>query len=203
MILYNRTLSSRVKYVSCILLCLILFVSCNDTATGPDGITSLTVTLTFKGPVAKGNYYTGYLPKTDWSIWIKNASSQYIKTLKINTGIVKIGTYGAHAFHLPNWLSCTGDSIKDTPDADSIPDRFDGITSASILINASLPEETVTATWDFTDINGNTVSDGDYYFCAETANIQKDSANNVVGYTLAVFSETSNGSVSYPSGITT
>jgi len=69
------------------------------------------------------------------------------------------------------------------------------------LFDGSL-NSTVTAIWDFTDKDGNTVPEGTYYFCAEAANIEKDSANNPQGYTLSVLSETAAGTVSYPSGIT-
>ena len=181
-------------------LCFMFFITC----TNPTGASNkiLAVTLTFQGPRYQGNFYSGYLPSTDWAVWIENSNHQYIRTLQINKGVVKIGEHGAHADHLPAWLACTGDSINDTPDADSIPDRFDGITAASYLFDSSNPSETVTATWDFTDASGNTVVEDTYYFCAEVANIQKDSANNPVGYTFSVLSENTAGTVTYPSGAT-
>lgn len=181
------------------LICSILFVTCQNPSSSDDD-KKLTVSLTFKGPRCQGNYYSGFFPSTDWAVWIANSSNEYIKTLKINVGAVKIGEHGAHANHLPEWLSCTGDSINELPDADSIPDRFDGITAASYLLDEHNPDETVTATWDFTDTSGTTVPEDTYYFHAEVANIQKDSADNPAGFTYSVLSENTAGTVTYPSG---
>ncbi len=175
-----------------------IFFSCTDD--DPEGPAQITVSMTFKGPLFKGNYYSGFLPKTDWAIYVKDAANKYIKTLKINTGVVKIGQHGSHAKHLPVWLALTGDSITDQPDEDSIPPRFDGYTAASYSFNASSTGEAVTATWDFTDVTGAKVPAGTYTFIAEAANIQKDSSTVAPFFTLSFFSETSMGTVTYPEG---
>ena len=197
----KHSLLTMVRCVFITLICSMLFVTCKAPSSSDDD-KKLTVSLTFKGPRYQGNFYSGFLPSTDWAVWIANSSNQHIKTLKINEGVVKVGSEGSHPDHLPAWLACTGDSINDIPDADSIPDRFDGITAASYLLDDFNPDETVTASWDFTDANGTTVPEDTYYFYAEVGNIQKDSADNADGYTYSVLHENTAGTVTYPSGAT-
>lgn len=195
---------SHLTMIVCVfitLICSMLFVTCNDPSSSGDE-KQLTVSLTFKGPRYQGNFYSGFLPSSDMAIWVTNSSNHYIKTLKINVGAVKIGEHGSHTGHLPAWLTCTGDSITESPDADSIPERYDGITGASYQLDEHNPDETVTATWDFTDTSGATVPEDTYYFYAEVANIQKDSSDNDAGYTYSIRSESTSGTVTYPSGAT-
>ncbi len=185
-------------------LCLTMFLSC-DSPTSEDDSKQLHITLAYKGPVYKGNYYSpDYLPSTDWAVWIADASNRYIKTLKINIGVAKLIIDSAsRANHLPAWLDCTGDSINDSPDQGPVPERFDGITAASFLFDQWLADTTVTIPWDFTDTSGTTVPEGTYYYWAEVANMEKDSASNTEGYIMNLISETATGSVQYPSGVTT
>ncbi len=182
-------------------VCFLVLFSCN-TPTGQNDNKSLHVSLVFSGPVYKGNYYpSDYVPKTDWSVWIADAANNYVKTLNINIGVVKIIPDSAsRANHLPAWLNCTGDSINDPPDLGPVPQRFDGITSASFLFDQFLPDTTITVEWDFTDTSGTTVPEGTYHYWAEVANMEKDSASDTVGYIVNLFSETATGSVQYPSG---
>lgn len=183
----------------------ILSVSCDFLESSiMDNPTSMTISLQYKGPVFQGNYYSGYLPKTDYAIWITDANNQFIRTLQVNKGAVKIGKYGAHAWHLPTWLSHTNDSIKDIPDVDSIPPRFDGITAASHAFDAIEPTTTTSAIWDFKDASGKLVADGIYNYHVEAANIKKDSTGTIINgvdYELSVNPDHVSGSVTYPAGV--
>ncbi len=185
-------------------LCFIVFFSC-DSPTDEDDSKSLSITLSYKGPVYKGNFYSpDYVPSTDWSVWIADAANNYVKTLKINIGLVKIIPDSAsRANHLPTWLNCTGDSINDSPDLGPVPARFDGITAASFLFDQWLADTTVSVTWDFTDTSGTTVPEGTYSYWVEVANLEKDSASNDSGFTMKLLSENATGTVQYPSGNTT
>lgn len=192
-------------------LCSVLLLLCTEPV-GPSNVTNFIASLQFNGPGYEGDYYDpgALIPKTDWCIWIEDANNQYIKTLAINIGIVKYGYSGRHAKHLPNWLACTGDSIKDPP-TPLIPTRFDGITTASFDFDSFLPETTVTAEWDFTDTAGTLVPEGTYYFRAEVTNIVKNVNKAVIdtiingdttfGYfPIQLLNQVSIATVTYPTG---
>lgn len=142
------------------------------------------IRLTLNGPVYQGTFYSGYLPRTDYAIWIENGNRQYVKTLHITRSVVSVGDY-SHVDHLPTWMSKSGITyeklLEETGNQPGVAPSFDGLTSASPYFPSEDSTQTFDAEWDFTDANGNTVSQGIYYFCAETANITK---NEPTSYTI-------------------
>ena len=182
--IYRTTRGAPMKYVSLLAVSfLVLGLGCSDD--DGDGSTQkkVLVSLTFNGPVYEGNWYSGYLPATDHAIWIEDENNSFVTTLQLNESIVKVGEHGAHLEHVPAWTAASGESDDslsqrvDTANGVDIPLDYDGITAASVLFEgAPPPDTTIEATWDLTDYTGAEVAAGTYRFCAEVANIQKDSA---------------------------
>jgi hypothetical protein len=171
----------------------------------------LHISLRIAGPRAQGTCYTPpVLPKTDYAIWIQDASGNFVKTLAVNTGAVEKSTYGYHTWHLPNWKAAAGatDSalnadLDPNNAADKIPQMFDGITGASVLLSDQLPDTTITAAWDLTDKNGQKVAGGTYYFMAEASNIDKNGVPPCTTYTTAAITDSAKGSAIVPNGTIT
>lgn len=169
-------------------------------AVTPDGLPeALTIAPNFSGPLFKGNYYSGYLPATGFALWVEDAQGSFVKTLHVSKGMVEVGLYGAHTNHLPIWEAKSG-VVIDTSVSDKslafIPEEFDGITSASPSFGTTLPDTTLSFSWDFTDANGAAVIPGTYTFHFEAGNIEKDSVESGTP-PVTVFSETSAGTVVY------
>ena len=170
---------------------------CNPTESEKDNA-CLTISLKFNGPEYSGNFYKGYFPLTDWVIWIEDASRAYVKTLKINSGAVIYGEHGAHTNHLPQWEQSWAGAIT-SADSGNVPAEFDGITAASIDFSWA-DDTTRTARWDFTDSAGNEVREGTYYFCAEVANIVKDSVPGAGYVPETIVAQKTCGSIYYKEG---
>jgi flagellar hook assembly protein FlgD len=144
------------------------------------------------GPLYEGNFYKGYLPATDFVVWIEDDRGNYIKTVKISKGVVNVAHAGIHAEHLPVWQKTSKVHSDATVANDSLSyilSGFDGLTSASLKLK-SPKDTTITVKWDFTDTNGNPVPEGVYKYCIETANIKKDS--NLV---IIILNETTSGNI--------
>lgn len=141
----------------------------------------VTIKLIVSGPAYEGDFYQGYLPKTDLAIWIEDENHNYIKTLLIDTTIVRIAEHGAHTEHLPEWQKITGftnDSLGQMPlDEKDIPLELDAVTSASLSLNNSGSIDTIQVIWDLTNAMNEEMENGEYYYCAEVANIIKYAAN--------------------------
>lgn len=180
-------------------------LGCSDDA--DEASKRLVVSLTYSGPVYQGDFYTGYLPATDHAMWIEDAQGNYVNTLQLSPGIAAITEHGSHLTHVPTWTATTGetdDSIVariDTPDVD-IPPEYDAVTGASeTFFNEALgdtdspTEATVTAYWDLRDYTGADVQSGTYRFCAEVANIVKDSVPGMPFPPDSVVHETCCGTV--------
>lgn len=153
----------------------------SKTELNPQGIR---VHLTLNGPIYQGTFYSGYLPRTDYAIWIEDGNRQYVKTLRITRSVVSVGEY-QHVDHLPTWMSKSGITyeklLEETGNQPGVAPSFEGLTSASPYFPSEDSTQTFVAEWDFTDANGNAVPSGIYYFCAETANITK---NEATSYTI-------------------
>lgn len=194
-------LKEMVQIEACFFLILMFCLQLSaDSKSGNDQL--LEISLTFKGPVYQGDYYSGYLPATDWVIWIEDDQHRYIKTLYVSKGVVTVGEYGAHEHHLGTWKEHAQIDINGTAPKGSefIPELFDGITAASVYFTSG-NDTTITVTWDFTDSDGKTVPQGTYYFCAEVAGIEKNKSNTPDEYVVAkIINEFSYGSVIYENG---
>ena len=98
------------------------------------------ITAHITGPLYQGNFYKGYLPITDFVVWIEDENSRYIKTLQVSKGAVNVASSGVHAEHLPIWaksanVKCDLKVAKDSL-AYILPE-FDGLTSASLKVKLS------------------------------------------------------------------
>lgn len=154
---------------------------------------SAVITAQIAGPVYAGNFYKGYLPLTDYAFWIEDADGNYIKTLRISKGAVNVAKTGIHANHLPDWQKATGTAsdLKVANDSLSyVLPQYDGLTSASLKLKANF-DTSLTLLWDFSDTNGTSVPEGEYYICLETANIKKDSIPGSGYVPATILSETS------------
>jgi len=156
-------------FFSCLLL--LLFVSCL-TPNDPEQSVSLKMDLQFKGPVYSGNARTEPdIPKTDWVVWIENADSSFVRTLKVSVGAVTARKNGGREYHFPIWQAKSGTVIAGTgSSAKVVPPEFDGITSASIDFTQRSTDTTISVYWDLKDANGKPVPSGTYLFCSEVSN---------------------------------
>jgi hypothetical protein len=153
---------------------LFLFVKCLSPYDENESV-SLKIDLQFKGPTYSGTAYTGYLPLTDWVLWIENENGSFVKTLKVNVGAVTAKTTGACEHHLPTWKTIAGISIPGTGNSTKvIPAQFDGITGASFNFSKLGKDTTISVIWDLTDEKGYAIQSGKYYYCAEVSNINKN-----------------------------
>lgn len=164
----------------------VLLPKCSESQPGDDPARNqLDISLTITGPRYQGNYYRGYLPRTDYAMWIQTPDSQMVKTLAITRNVVTVGSYGAHENHLPVWKAVAGLSGVDStlwPPADSLSyvlEPYDALTAASVNCNPDSSEHPLSSSWDFTDSTGRPVEPGTYWFCAEATNIAKDSVIGV------------------------
>ena len=150
--------------------------SCKET-TQPEP-RSVVVTLHFSGPRYVGSFYQGYLPATDYAVWVEDGEGKYIKTLGISRSVVSVGKY-PHVDHLPTWKAKSGVTYEQlqAETQEGVAPSFDAVSQASVLFGEDLVDTTLTFEWDLRDSQGNRVSEGTYYFCAEVANIAKDRAD--------------------------
>ncbi|HDQ44112.1 MAG TPA: hypothetical protein ENN17_01270 [bacterium] len=136
------------------------------------------IRLTLKGPAYQGDYYPAFLTvPTDYALWIEDADRNFVKTLKISPVAVTVDSVqGAHIDHLPAWGEASGWTYADLQGetAAGVAPSFDGLTGASPDFGADPSEQTISATWDLMDGDGNSVPAGVYYCFAEAANILKD-----------------------------
>lgn len=175
------------KTLSRIGFCLFILVlfSCekekSKTELNPMGIR---IHLTLNGPIYQGTFYSGFLPRTDYAIWIEDGNRNYVKTLRITKSVVSVGEY-SHVDHLPAWMSksdITYEKLQEeTENQPGVAPSFEGVTSASPYFPSEDTTQTFVVEWDFKDAKGNPVAPGIYYFCGETANITK---NEPTAYTI-------------------
>ena len=140
-------------------------------------ISSLIVKLHFNGPKYAGTFYTGYLPATDHAVWIEDAGRHYLKTLGISQSVVSVGRY-SHLEHLLTWQAKSGityEDLKAETDLGVAP-SFDAVSDASVYFQGDITDTTLVFEWNLKDKEGNRVPEGEFYFCAEVANITKDEA---------------------------
>lgn|GEM_PF-6529194 len=161
---------------------------------------AIVLSLTYDGPEYKGTYYSSASkPKTDYGFWIETADGRYVKTLYVNKGLLSTKHLNMEK-HLPRWYAKTGIVIQSL-DAQGIKSDsvwLDGISGASVLISAALTSNTVKTRWDFTDSLNIPVATGNYRFCAEVANIEKNAATTEVPVPAVYpFSDYSCGSIAY------
>ena len=155
------------------------------------------ITAHITGPLYQGNFYKGYLPITDFVVWIEDENSRYIKTLQVSKGAVNVASSGVHAEHLPIWaksanVKCDLKVAKDSL-AYILPE-FDGLTSASLKVKLS-KDTIMSIKWDFTDAKGNPVPEGTYYYCIESSNIKKDSSATPGTIPVTILSESTRGKI--------
>lgn len=189
------------KCLGGITLCMLLLmgISCEKEKSKAElGAQKLRIRLTLSGPIYQGTFYSGYLPRTDYAIWIEDQNRNYVKTLQITKSVVSVGDY-SHVDHLPTWMSKSGITYEklqeETGNQPGIAPSFEGITSASPYFPSEDTTQTFFAEWAFTDGSGKAVSSGIYYFCAESANITK---NEATAYTIQA--ESTFGSVDLGKG---
>ena len=142
-------------------------------------ISSVTVTLRFSGPRYAGSFYSGFLPATDHAVWIEDAEGQYVKTLGISKSVVSVAQY-SHVEHLPTWMAKSGTSYEalQAETEEGVAPSFDSVSGASVHFLGAVTDSTLVFEWDLTDKAGNRVSEENFRFCAEVANITKDEATS-------------------------
>ncbi|MBD3243800.1 MAG: hypothetical protein GF331_24625 [Chitinivibrionales bacterium] len=186
---------------------LLFLLGCtDDVEDSPEGSPRLRVSLTYSGPVYEGTFYNGFLPPTDHAIWIQDADGRYVTTLLLNESIVTVGQHGAHLSHVPTWTAVRGETDSalearmDT--VTRMPPEYDAVTGASVTFynepkgdTDQVRDTTLTVEWDFTDYTGAAVAPGTYQFCAEVANIHKDSVPGVAFPPDSIIAESCCGSV--------
>lgn len=140
---------------------------------------AVVVTLRFSGPRYEGSFYKGYLPATDYAVWVEDGERRYIRTLGISRSVVSVGKY-PHLDHLPTWKAKSGVTYEDLKEetSEGVAPSFDAVSRASVLFGEDMADTTLTFEWDLRDSEGNRVPEGTYYFCAEVANISKDTAES-------------------------
>ncbi len=120
---------------------------------GGGGPTNPYGTVTFTAtPVSYGGRYR---PRDVGVIWIEDANAQFVKTL-IRWGYIRW-------VNLSKWR------------ADSGSNMVDAVTAATA--SSAKPHS---GTWDYTDVSGNVVPDGEYHFLIEFAedNARRSSSSN-------------------------
>lgn len=194
------------KLLSAGVLGLVVLAGCGEDTDQENGCARLRVSLTFSGPVYEGSFYNGYLPATDHAIWIQDADGRYVTTLLLNESIVEMGTHGAHLSHVPTWTAVRGETdsaLAARMDSTTrMPPEYDAVTGASVTFynqakgdTDKVRDTTLVAEWDFADYTGATVEPGTYAFCAEVANIHKDSVDGVAFPPDSIMAESCCGSV--------
>ena len=116
----------------------------------------MTVAFQCTGPVFSGTADAGspYKPQTDWVIWIEDADSHYVKTIKVSAGAVTFNAYGhTGGYHLPVWAKSSNEDTLPQYPGGNVLAGFDALTSASLNF-AKMKDTLITSTWDFTDTNG-------------------------------------------------
>ena len=176
-------MTSRFAALACISLALSTLMCSKDRSSMSPKIKSVTVELKLSGPMYQGTFYTGFLPRTDYGIWVVDADQKYVKTLKITTEAVSVGQY-QHCDHLPAWMASSGITYaqlqQETGGQEGVAPSFDAISNASPYFAAD-SVQIFTCTWDLTDRNGAQVKSGTYLVFAEAANITK---SDPVVYTI-------------------
>jgi len=157
--------------VICSLMC-----SKDEEVTGWSNISKVLIAIQFNGPDYTGDYYSGYLPATDYAVWIENRDREYVRTVEITPTAVSVSENGSHMEHLPAWAAASGltyAQLEQTTEGGIAPE-FDGLTGASPQFWAS-PDTVITLSceWNITNANGERVGEDDYYICFEAANITK------------------------------
>ena len=152
---------------------------------------SLAIQLRINGPVYQGSFYKGFLPATDYAVWIEDEHGNYVETLAISESVVTVGEY-SHVEHLPTWQQASGVTYEalQGETADGVAPSFDAVTSASVRFTGDVAEQTLTCVWPVFDVDVPLVEPGLYNYCAEVANITKDEA---AGYRINA--ETTRGTV--------
>lgn len=185
-------------------ICACLTLTSCDNPEQPEISPGLRIDLTFNGPVYQGSFYSGYLPRTDYGIWIEDTAGTLVKTLRLTPTVLKVDTaHGSHLTHLPAWTTSSGVAYADLEAAAShgaIPAEYDAVTAASPVFGPSADDTTVSVTWDLTDAEGNPVDEGTYRFCAEVANIAKDSVGDNPYPSDSIMAQSSRGTVEIGSG---
>ena len=164
------------------LFVLVLFGTGCDNDNGVEAkptIVSATITLRFRGPRYAGTFYSGILPATDHAVWIEDAEGQYVKTLGISKSVVSVGDY-PHLNHLPTWMVKSGTTFEalQAETEEGVAPSFDAVSGASVYFVGDVTDSTLVFEWDLTDKAGNRVSEDDFRFCAEVANITKNEATS-------------------------
>jgi hypothetical protein len=168
-----------------IVLCLSVLVFTGSGCDNDNGveakptISSVIVTFRFSGPRYAGSFYSGFLPATDHAVWIEDAGGQYVKTLGISKSVVSVGDY-PHLDHLPSWMAKSGTTYEalQAETEEGMAPSFDAVSGASVYFLGAVTDSTLVFEWDLKDKVGNQVSEGEFRFCAEVANITKDEATS-------------------------
>ncbi len=140
-------------------------------------VKSVTVSVRFSGPRYAGTFYSGFLPATDFAVWIESAAGAHLQTLKVTPQAVSVSTY-SHLDHLPAWQASTGLTYEDlqAQTSSGVAPSFDGLTQASVLFADAVAETSLVFTWDLGRAAGIALESGQFRFCAEVANIVKNDA---------------------------
>jgi flagellar hook assembly protein FlgD len=99
---------------------------------------------------------------------------------------------------LPIWAQNSGADSVVAHTSSGVAAGFDAVTGASPKFSSSLADTTIAVTWDLRDTSGVLVPDGEYRFCAEVSNIQKDSAGT--SFALSTTTETTCGTATVRGG---
>lgn len=211
------------RLLSVFLLVIATFLIMCDT-TDSSSSPSLEIKLIADGPVfyTDGNYSKGKEAnlKTHFAIWIEDINGNYIKTLKLNSGtgkakittdtVTNISDTTNKLTTLSTWdsKSKASTTFSGQLNSDKIFIELDGLTAASLACHENA-EATETATWDFTDKDGNAVAEGTYKFVAEVAALSKlinqdsTTAADTVYQESAYPSQTTYGTVIFKTGTVT
>jgi hypothetical protein len=116
-------------------------------------LTGITITLSFVTIVNAGSLAVSCVPVMGdrshshaMAIWIENSSGQFVKTL------TRIGN--VFYTELTTWMNKSGGNTTDA------------LTCATIAVY----DTTISGAWNLTNLSGNRVPNGDYWYCVEMAN---------------------------------
>ncbi len=172
------------------LICLLIIIFCftlmmcerNKETEAELMFQAVTAILQLNGPQYEGTYYQGYLPLSDYVFWIEDANQTYLKTISITPTVVTVSDeHGEHISHLPVWMDASGLTYANLEEEteDGVAPSFDGMTAASLSFTNDVSPQQIEAEWDLTDRDGDLVSPGIFYICAEAANLLKNDEENI------------------------
>jgi hypothetical protein len=154
-----------------------------DRSVNSDHADDLLIHILLNGPNYEGDFYEGFLPPTEYALWVEDQEGHCLITLEITPTAVTVDSiHGSHIEHLPVWAEAAGmtyDLLAQTTES-GIPAAFDGITAASPALyqNPDTPL-LIEKAWDLTK-EGLKIKNDMIYICFEAANIIKYTSDETV-----------------------